>query len=177
MKDYEPFFKALWDNDVTLITEFLKNGYDPNFTDDCGETLLLSIDAKSSLDILKLFIEHGVNLNVTDVTWGSILHYAAFHNELNLIEFLSTTEMNMNFIDYDGENALYPALRSANIEAFELLLQKGADPNHRLYDKTIFDRLIDPENTWFSKYLTESQRNDASDIIRKYGGTPFFAGI
>lgn len=75
-------------------------------------------------DVLHLFLQHGKEW---DVTSASILliHYSI---NKDIVEKLLSVGANPNIVDKEGRSAVLTSVESENMEAFQLLLENGADP-------------------------------------------------
>ena len=81
-------------------------------------------------------IRRGANPNVSDRSaddW-SPLHFAAFDQDVRVIEALIEAGSNLELREIDGWTPLYVAVLSGSLPVVEALLEAGANPNARTYD-------------------------------------------
>jgi ankyrin repeat protein len=60
---------------------------------------------------------------------GTLLHYAAMNDWLDIVEYLLDRGANINQIDNYGYTALHDAASAGNFEIVMCLLEHGADPD------------------------------------------------
>lgn len=71
----------------------------------------------------------------------TLLHWAVYERQLKIVEFLlNQRDINVHSQDFYEQTPLYSAIRYSTGEIINLLLEKGADPNH--VDKHGFTPLI-----------------------------------
>ena len=85
------------------------------------------IKAKDAATI-KLFFQAGVDPNVRNKQGETALTYAAANSNADTVEQL-IERADLNLRDGQGNTPLYVAIKKKNIEIFDLLLNRGADPN------------------------------------------------
>lgn len=90
-------------------------GYDAN------EAFVRSV---SDIDAIKVFLVHGVDINVTDQTgYFTVLTNAAYIGRTETVKFLLLQEsLNVNFVPRGGATALIRASLSGHLEIVRLLL-------------------------------------------------------
>ena len=95
-----------------------------------NQTLLHTIAANQNprqlAEIVKL-IEHGCNVNTTDIRNDTPLHYAASINNVMVLEILLLAEAKINATSITGETPLDIALMFKGKEAVEFLQSNGAE--------------------------------------------------
>jgi ankyrin repeat protein len=108
-----------------------------------GRTPFLCAAKKRSgnMDIIKLLLENGSNINDQNHKGNAALHYAMLHSDITLLEtLLSCAErfnLNLNTQTNNGNTALHLASTIGFHRGVELLLQHGAATNVRNND-TVF---------------------------------------
>ena len=100
-----------------------------------------SPDVKSQIDIIKILIKHGVNINEKDKNGVSPLHRAVRFRKPEIVKFLIANGADVNCVDKRSAstplhravvNSGAPSTKGKNQEAkriIEILLANGADPN------------------------------------------------
>jgi hypothetical protein len=76
--------------------------------------------------VVKLLINHGVDVNVRDKSRRTFLHDAAEANDAKIVQLLLQNGADSNAVDELGRSALELAAALGNIEAVEVLLKDGA---------------------------------------------------
>lgn len=124
----------------------------------------LIIAAKNdSMDIVKLLVESGANVNV--VFYGKQpLHYAIENNNFEMVKYLVDNGTIINTDIINGEKIILSPLINAaeknNVEIMEYLLSKGADPN--------FGPNYFPHNTLPLFYAVSNNQIDIIKLLIKY---------
>lgn len=93
-----------------------------------GETAAMLAALRGNLDIVRLLVEKGAQLNRPGWT---VLHYAAVDGNVELLQYLLDQNA---YIDAESPNRTTPlmmAARHENIDAVRLLIAAGADPTPR----------------------------------------------
>ncbi|XP_018569142.1 uncharacterized protein LOC108909316 [Anoplophora glabripennis] len=88
-----------------------------------------SIAPMDHLDIIKLLIEHGVDVNVRDSNGSCALHLAASSGRLDIAHLLMEFGADANIKDNDGRTALHLAAFRDHTDIIELLMQHNGDIN------------------------------------------------
>jgi ankyrin repeat protein len=105
--------------------------------------------SSNRIDLAKLLIEHGADVNQRSVSGLTALHYAALENNDEMAKLLlknkadvdptmhySSTDGNFDkepkVFEYIGATPLLIAVESGNIEVLKVLIKAGANPKHIL---------------------------------------------
>lgn len=86
-------------------------------------------------DDIKLLIDQGASPNQTNADGVPIISVASIRNDpesINVIKTLIELRGNINAVDPKGQNALFYAAKSGNVDALNILLAYGID--HRAFD-------------------------------------------
>jgi len=96
-----------------------------------GKSLLYNVIKFAYVDILKLFIDYNNNKIITNNIFEIIdnhfdipLFYAIKFNNIDCINLIIDNMSNLLFKNKFGENALFLAIKSKNLDIFKLLIQK-----------------------------------------------------
>lgn len=73
---------------VDLVQQKLKDGWDVNVRNQDGITPALKAAELNSLDFLKILVNAGADVDVTDFGGCTPLDYAKFHKNTNMITFI-----------------------------------------------------------------------------------------
>lgn len=111
------------------ITELLiSKGADVNTKSEYGRTALHSAASCNNIEVMKLLILHGADVNAKD--YGvTALHYAAKYNHIKAAELLISHGADVNAKDYNKMTALDYATQNDFKEIAELLISNGANIN------------------------------------------------
>ena len=84
---------------------------------------------KGHIEIVKLLIDNGAELEARMTDGTTPLHLASLHNQLPVVELLLAKGVNINVEKESGRTPLYSACEKNNVEIVNALLKKGANPN------------------------------------------------
>jgi ankyrin repeat protein len=132
-KDFKNDFKTGIKDIIELLLSY---GVDVNMTDENDETAL-SLILKSSycdhaLDVFKILIKYGADCKSKTISNRTTIMTAAQNKNCNTLEFIKYLISNgadLFAIDKKGNNALFYATETENIDLIKYLLSKGLDPN------------------------------------------------
>ena len=144
-----------------LVKAVLRAGLDPNIPDIGGTPpIFAALDIPSQvtrLEVLRLFIEHGANLNTTDTEGELLLEMATRYDDLAVLRLL----LDNGALGLD--NALFAACREDSVDCARELLARGANPNAR----------SDPEE-WTPLMVAVQETSDLTliELLLKHGANP-----
>ena len=126
--------QSVSENDIAKVTEILKST--PNLIDEVngnGETPLLIAVHNNQIDIAKLLIDAGADVNKQDAKKDSAYLYAGAEGRTEILSYiLSHSQPNQQITNRFGGNALIPAAEKGHLENVKLLLaDKNVDINHQ----------------------------------------------
>lgn len=84
------------------------------------------------VDVAKLLVQHGADVNLGDAQSNTPLMYAAFSGNEKLVEFLVSSGANVNAANYEGATPLMNAVlvkSFASTDVIKMLIEHGADVN------------------------------------------------
>ena len=149
-----PFF----DGDIEAATKAIDDGLYVGTKVKGGYTLLGLVCKNGFVDIAKMLIEKGANVNGATENYPP-LAVAILHEQLEVVKLL----VNMG-ADVNKKTRHYPMYMTAvdkgpRLEMLEFLLENGADPNARNYSGiTLLDKAV------------EYNYPEAAALLRKHGG-------
>ncbi|XP_014231676.1 uncharacterized protein LOC106655674 [Trichogramma pretiosum] len=131
---------------VHVIESLLKNGADPNIVDDQGLTALNLICYQPDLkevqfEMIRLLIQYNADVNIYDKDgYNPMMNLfveasndTEFHMRIKVFKLLLENKADVTHVNNDGDTILHVTVWDAEnpkiVEAVELLLKYGADPN------------------------------------------------
>ena len=117
-------------NEVRTLLDL--DGIDINCYDYCGNTPLNAASQKGHVDIVKVLLKAGANVNQANTTDGtSPLFIASQHGHVAIVKVLIKAGGNVNQArTMDGGSPLYIASEKGNIDLVKVLIEAGVDVNH-----------------------------------------------
>ena len=140
-----PLFRAIAQADNETVKKALNDGFNVNTKDSYGNTALTVAADHCNLEIVRLLIEKGANVNVKDnnkLTPVLMIFRCAEENEkasLEIFKLLVSRGADVNVRDEDNETLLMRACEDDSVEGVKLLLEAGADPNLKDDGKTAYE--------------------------------------
>jgi uncharacterized protein len=104
--------KAIYENDTAALQKYFSYGMDVNARDANGHTLFSSVVAMGNMEMLKLMVKKGVDINITDQYGNTVLFDALFvSNGMEKITYLLKKGIHINQKNNYGDTALMSLLR------------------------------------------------------------------
>ena len=97
------------------------------------DELLIAIKSpivESRINIMKLLIENGANINYTDENGFNPLNIAIESGDMELTKFLITNGANVNSLMQDGVSLIGYAIAQNNMDLLQILIENGANVNY-----------------------------------------------
>ncbi|WP_420571326.1 ankyrin repeat domain-containing protein [Kordia sp.] len=133
-------------NTLETFKYLVSLGIAANVTTKSGETPLHSLAYKSKdIAVFKYFVGEDVDVNQTNKDGNTALLLAAYENDIEIIDYLSTYTKNINHQNKEGRTALTNAVYRNSTKVIELLLNKGANLD-----------IVDKEGNNLSYYLLKN---------------------
>ena len=156
----EAFIELCKSGNARVVAEAVMNGANVNAKEKYGDgaTALMWVATKGHIDIAKLLINHGADVNAKAKYGVTALMGAANDGKTQIVELLLKHSADVNakcYDDYDGRTALMWAAKNGHIEIIELLVEHGADVNAK--DNYGWTALRWAENT------------ETANLLRRYG--------
>lgn len=131
---------------VNSVKKLLESGVDPDLFLDSSvigykyksitdtTALMLAIES-NNLDVVKLLVKYGANVNYIDEDNDSIspLILAIYLGHDDISKYLLTRNVDISYYDDTGMTALMTAIRWKRLSMIKELLIHGADPNQKTY--------------------------------------------
>ena len=160
----EPFLIALPSGNLSAIEKCLDEGYDVNSKDEFGETVLEYALTLGDIQVAKLLIDRGADVNEV-VVGNTKLHLLAINmyrlteeDRLEIIQYLLEHGADPNLLNDENETPLSLGVKdSITPEILECLLGYGADPNYTTGDYTPLLYVVqDPDKNELVRVLLEN---------------------
>ncbi|MGA2775299.1 MAG: DUF2062 domain-containing protein [Candidatus Omnitrophota bacterium] len=117
-------------NVVSEANKTTDNNATINALDEHGFTQLIEAAKSNSLEVAKLLMDKGVDVNLKDANTGATaLMYAVGHGNLDMVKLLLENKADINATDKAEQTALMIAAMNGSLEITKLLIEKGADIN------------------------------------------------
>jgi len=124
-----PLMAAVLKGDAALVSLLLANGSDPNLRQlESQSTALRYAVLLKRIDLARLLITSGANLNLQYGNNETLLHLAAAESDAAMLELLIAYHADTKAIDTDANTALDEAVWKNQSQAVSVLLRHGADP-------------------------------------------------
>ena len=98
-----------------------------NTRNEARNTRLLLDSINCHLNVIKLLIKSGANVNARDRNKKTPLHLASDMDQLEIVSLLIKSGVNMNARDVNGETPLHGACYKSQLEVVNCLLKNGAN--------------------------------------------------
>lgn len=181
LRGWTPLMFAIhdWGATTDIIQYLLDHGANPKAVSANGETPLyvdfvVGNRLGNQVEIAKLLLAKGVDINGRVRDFGSVLHYAAMMGNSKAIEDLLALGANINLPGNGGQTPLLTAIKSndQSLETVRLLVENGADVNRGdVSGWTPLHEACSKGDLELVKYLV-SKGADKS-LRNKDGATPF----
>ncbi|XP_077283110.1 uncharacterized protein LOC143909084 [Arctopsyche grandis] len=128
-----PLHSAVIGGNISAVKFFIEKGIEPNITDinhrsPLHDVVLIEDSFTSNIDIeiAKLLIQHGANINAADKSGCTPLHFAADANKYKLTKMLLEEGAEINARDNGSQTALHK-MKNASADLIDMLMNSGPD--------------------------------------------------
>ncbi|MHA4847851.1 ankyrin repeat domain-containing protein [Flavitalea antarctica] len=131
--DAGKYFTAVRNGDVNTVKNGLKNNIDINIKDANHETGIIIATDRNDIAMVKLFLEHGANVNIaSDKIDNTPIMIASVKGYQDIVQILiEKSNPDMTILNGYGGTALIPACERGHVEVVKLLLEKtNVNVNH-----------------------------------------------
>jgi len=138
-----PLHCASREGHLKIMTLLIKYGADVNSKNRYSTLypifeILASVKIENPFPLVKLLIDNGADIEVTDSFGNTVLHYAIEKESMELIELFISLGCNINYsARHDKDTPLHYAYFQKNKKIIDYLLEHGADREAlNIYGKT-----------------------------------------
>ncbi len=131
MNETEKLLEAIGIGDKTKVESIIKKGYDVQFTDENGNTLLHYAAMGESIEIFSLLLSYGLNINAQN-NWGLtplMVHLTSCNLDFAMVQAIIESGTDPNIKDEDGCTALHVASTYCDAFIVHLLIDNNFDIN------------------------------------------------
>lgn len=149
---------AAYRNRLETAALLISKGADINQGNDIGYTPLMAAAREGFVDMVKLLIDHGANVNAATTNLGdTALTLAITYSPPNeIVDLLIQRRANVNHVTLTGSSPLTQAAWTGNAHAVRLLLERGADPKFtNKKGKTALDNATDKGHEEVARIIKE----------------------
>ena len=147
--------------DVETVKDGLQAGFDPNYKDRQGNSLLIHAAANANADMVLVLLKRGADPMYQNKAGDDALNYGAIKGNLSIVKQMVAAGVSVN--RKQGWQPLTYAVFGKDLSVFDFLLKQGADPNGnnpstasalmyaaQLGQEAMVDRLLDAgaDPTW-----------------------------
>lgn len=167
---------AVEQNDLTLVKDIVSSkSYNINEQNEKGETPLLIATHNNQVDIAKVLIDAGADVNKQDSIEDSAYLYAAAQGKTEILSYiLQHATPNQTVYNRFGGNAIIPAAEKGHLENVKLLLKDGkVDINHQNdygYTALIEAVALRDGSKVYQQIVSELLKNGADKTLKDNSG-------
>lgn len=145
--------------DAETIKEGLQAGFDPNYKDRQGNSLLIHAAANSNADVVTVLLKGGADPMMQNKSGDDALNYGAIKGNLSIVQQMIKAGVPAN--RKQGWQPLTYAVFGRNVAVFDFLMAQGADPNGN-----------NPSQTSALMYAAREGQEPMVDALLKAGADP-----
>ncbi len=158
------------------VIQILKTKPDIDFRDDMGGTALFYATQNHHLDIVKILVYNGADMNLGLYDGFTPLMSAAYTGDFDIAEYLAYSGADLDAQDQYGATALLYAIAQGDFAIADMLLFYGADPERKtVYQTNALTLAAMVGDTAIARRLLAKKLNP--DAANKYGYNPLKTAI
>jgi ankyrin repeat protein len=145
--------------DKPILIELLEKGADVNSKCSGNDDLIISVAycQNSDLELTRLFLNKGANINGTDEDNMSFLSYSISKDRLSLADFLIKKGADENQKDKEANRGCFPIHNVKSIDMLELLISNNFETNLICDNgRNLLHFAIEDNNLELVKYLVDN---------------------
>ncbi|WP_410542503.1 ankyrin repeat domain-containing protein [Wolbachia endosymbiont of Tetranychus urticae] len=128
--DHKQLDDAIWEGNIEMVKHLVDNKVNLNAIDDHGNTLLHSAAQKNDVEILKVLIKGGADVNIRNIAGDTpLFETCSRHGDITVAKYLINVGADLNLQNTHGHTALHFAAINDYSEMIKLLIEEGADVN------------------------------------------------
>ncbi|EAY23421.1 hypothetical protein TVAG_070850 [Trichomonas vaginalis G3] len=121
------FYNAILMDHKDVVDLLRSHGADINLKfNQFGQSYLLIAVRENNLQNVEALLSYGADINTTDYSGLSVIHYATMNNYTELLNYLVTSGVDVNITDNQNQTALHIAVLNTQYENCKILLEHGA---------------------------------------------------
>lgn len=113
--------------DAETVKEGLQAGFDPNYKDRQGNSLLIHAAANSNAEVVLVLLKGGADPMMRNKSGDDALNYGAIKGNLSIVQQMVKAGVPVN--RKQGWQPLSYAVYGKSLDVFNYLMDQGADPN------------------------------------------------
>lgn len=113
--------------DANAVKQGLAEGFDPNYKDKQGNTLLIHAAANSNAEVVTVLLKGGADPLGQNRVGDDALNYGAIKGNVSIVQQMVNAGVPVN--RKQGWQPLTYAVFGKDMDVFDYLMKKGADPN------------------------------------------------
>jgi len=122
-----PLFLAASANSIDIVRLLLSQyAADFQLTNNRGDVALMPAAMSGSVEMVKMLVEHGMNVNHRNVRGESALYCAALHRQCDVASFLLKNGADPNLATQHGETCVHAAAAVGSVAMLMLLVENNA---------------------------------------------------
>uniref|UniRef100_A0A674P3G7 Euchromatic histone-lysine N-methyltransferase 2 n=1 Tax=Takifugu rubripes TaxID=31033 RepID=A0A674P3G7_TAKRU len=113
---------------LEIVNMLLETGQvDVNAQDSGGWTPIIWAAEHKHLDVIKVLLNRGADVNIADKELNVCLHWAAYAGSVDIAELVLNAGCSLSSVNTHGDTPLHIASREGYLECVRLFLSRGAD--------------------------------------------------
>ncbi len=145
--------------DAETVKEGLQAGFDPNYKDRQGNSLLIHAAANSNAAVVAVLLKGGADPMMYNKSGDDALNYGAIKGNLSIVQQMIHAGVPVN--RKQGWQPLSYAVIGKSLEVFNYLMDQGADPNAN-----------NPSQTSALMYAAQQGQEEMVDRLLQAGADP-----
>lgn len=128
-------FIKFFDGQRRLITmtstNQIENGTDRIESSVDFQTKIYNVFVTENIEVLKDFIDQGLDINATFLATGSLVHFCALCRKPKMLRMIINAGADLTLRNLNGDTLLQTAVKSPDARMVKAVLEAGVDPNER----------------------------------------------
>lgn len=130
--NFESFINLLNQDDYYYLKKLIDAGFDVNYSDQTGVSLLNHAVRKNKFEAVKILLDSGANINSVSKDRGyTPLMDAVWRGNLEIVKYLLMSKADVSTLSKEDETNLVIAVGANKEELVQILISFGADPDQK----------------------------------------------